>query len=124
MKFKSRSLRVVVGSISDSGLSVRRPWEEPFKSKRLWMAYSVRNRFPMITNRTWLDQSHYGKNGDLNMVKGVCCYYLLLCSAGQLNAMKTVKFGDECVFKCPDVLIVSGKHPDKHLLKNKLLCYI
>lgn len=52
IKLRSRSLRVVVDSIWDSGFSVTRPWEEPFKSKRLWMAYSVQNKFPIMTKRT------------------------------------------------------------------------
>lgn len=53
IKLRSRSLSVVVGSMSASGLSVVRPNVEPFKSKRLWMTYWEQNRFPMMTKRTW-----------------------------------------------------------------------
>lgn len=52
MKFRSRSLRIVVSLISDSGLIVIRPSEEPFKSKRLWMVYSEQKRLPIMINRT------------------------------------------------------------------------
>jgi hypothetical protein len=34
-------------------LSVVRPWEEPFRSKRLWMRYSEQNRLPITTKRVW-----------------------------------------------------------------------
>lgn len=60
------------------------------------------------------------ENDDSNSDKmeGCSSYHLLLCSTGQLHAVKAVKFGYEGVFKGPDVLIISFKHSDKHLLKN------
>ena len=54
MKFRSRSFRVVYWSISVCGLSVVRPRDEPFRSKRLWIGYSEQNRFPIMTKRTWV----------------------------------------------------------------------
>lgn len=53
-KLRSRSFRVVVSSISSSGLSVIRPWEDPFKSNRLWIGYSEQKRLPITMNRVWL----------------------------------------------------------------------
>lgn len=52
MKLRSRSLRIVFSSISASCLSIVRPKTDPFKSKRLWIVYSVQKRFPMMMKRT------------------------------------------------------------------------
>lgn len=51
-------------------------------------------------------------------MEGCSSCHLLLGSTGQLHAVKAVKFGYEGVFKGPDMLIISRKHSDKHLLKT------
>lgn len=53
-KLRSRSFRVVVSSISSSGLSVMRPWEDPFRSNRRCIRYSEQNKLAMTMNRVWI----------------------------------------------------------------------
>jgi len=50
-KLRSLSLRVVVSSISPSGISVVRPKDDPFRSNRLWIRYSEQNKLPITMNR-------------------------------------------------------------------------
>lgn len=124
VRSRSRSLSVVVSSISTSGFSVTRPWEDPFKSKRLWTPYSDQNTFPITTKRTclyWMAESNsltifemkldawsrnYGADAQ---------YHLSLHLSCKLDAVQAKEPGDKGTFTCPDVVVVGWKHPQKHL---------
>lgn len=41
--------------------------------------------------------------------------YLLLGRTIQLHTMQAIEFGNECVLKGADVIIIGRKHPQEHL---------
>ena len=63
-KLRSRSLRVVVSSISPSGLSVVRPWEDPFRSNLLCILYSEQKRLPITMKRICFPDKHMIRQGN------------------------------------------------------------
>ena len=129
MKLRSRSFNVVCSLIWSMGLSVMRPCDDPFKSKRLWIAKLEQKRFPIITNRTctfhgWLEMLDNFEASNLKSVNITGCWShsnLFLYSSCKFNVhtVQTKEFSYQSIFKSTDVFIIGWKHPKEYLFTLK-----
>jgi hypothetical protein len=119
-KLRSRSLRVVVSSISPSGLSVVRPWEDPFRSNLRCILYSEQKRLPITMKRVWFPNKRYDqtwKKVPLTSKTVETKYFssTYLWSTNRFNTMHTKELCHQWIFIPANMLIITGKHPNKHL---------
>lgn len=119
-KQRSRSLRVVVSSISSRGLSVVRPWEEPLRSNRLWIRYSEQNTLPITINRVCFSQHNLQVFIWLYFVTSIHTVQIRkvdtnLLTSNRFDTVNPQKFCYERILVLTHMLIVTGKHPDEHL---------
>lgn len=114
-KFRSRSLRVVVSSISLRGLSVVRPWEEPLRSNLLWIRYSEQNTLPITINRVCFFHSIASFHYILTRIRMVKIALL----AAELK-FQIIPFGLQQVWHNahPGMLLPKSSCTDKHVGSN------
>lgn len=113
-KLRSLSLRVVVSSISPSGISVVRPKDDPFRSNRLWIRYSEQNKLPITMNRVCfpitIHKNQKTKNPcEPKQLKFVPTTHYLL-AANRFDTMHSKESCHQGIFIPTYVLVITWKH--------------